>query len=71
MTGTLTEAGAAMLFANPPAPGFFVLWYKPSHGRGSWEPVANGATERECLDAIETSGKRHGRWNILPNGREP
>ncbi len=69
-TTTLTDDGATVLFTNPPAPGF-TIWYKPNTGRAAWEPIATCPTERACLDAMETSGKHNGKWNILPNGKEP
>lgn len=69
MHDTLTHEGEALLFANPPPA--FVLWYKPSTGRGSWEPVHHGESERECIHAVGCGGRRGGKWCILPHGKEP
>jgi hypothetical protein len=53
----------------------WVLWYRPSVRqkgvRRQWEPVAECATERECTDAMEASGKPHGQWITLPKGKRP
>lgn len=70
MNTTLTPDGAAVLFDNSPGAGV-TLWYRPSSGRGAWEPVARCETECEAVEKIGVGNRRHGRWLILPTGREP
>lgn len=57
------------LFVNPPPA--FVLWFRPSTGRTPWEAVARCETEQEAVNAIGIGGRRHGKWIVLPDGKDP
>lgn len=70
MMTVLTPAGMSALLTSGAAPAF-TLWFKSSHGRGSWEPVAAGPTEREAIGNIGCGNRHGGKWLILPAGRQP
>lgn len=74
MIDVLSPAAAGVLFddsAESVAEPEFTLWYRPSHGRAGWEPVATHPTEYACVAAIGTGGRHAGKWCVLPAGQEP
>ncbi|HEY3789879.1 MAG TPA: hypothetical protein VGL71_13545 [Urbifossiella sp.] len=47
-----------------------VLWQR-SGRRAKWKAVATGDTAAECIEKMNSSGRRHGDWLIQTNGVDP